>query len=301
MRASGEKGFTLVEVVMAVAIMGMIAAGTTVLISTYLDAHAYATAKSQLYREGLMAMEHMIDGVKRCTSLAIPNNHNQTRDILAFSGTINEDNDYYFGDPLFPRIDEDVGRDSNDDGMHGIVGIDDDGDGDIDEWFASWDGGDDDEDAFNWWEVDDDPVDGIDNDDDGNIDEDVPADMNNDAKPGIAGMDDDGDTLVDEDAAGQEGIGDSGDDDEDGLINEDNFNETIYTFDSATNRLLAACPYTGESSVLSTHATFFEAHYEAPERIWISLTLTGDDGETISFVEAVYPRNTFQKTGKRVR
>jgi prepilin-type N-terminal cleavage/methylation domain-containing protein len=301
MRASGEKGLTLVEVVMAVAIMGMIAAGTTALISSYLDANAYATAKSQLYREGLMAMEHMIDGVKRCTFLAIPNAHNPTRDILAYSGTINEDKDYYFGDALFPRIDEDTKADSNEDGMHGIVGIDDDGDGDIDEWHASWQGGDDDEDAFWDWEVNEDPVDGIDNDGDGNIDEDVPADMNNDTKPGISGMDDDGDTLVDENAAAQEGIGDAKDDDEDGLIDEDNFNETIYTFDSATNTLLASCPYTGESSVLSTHVTFFEAYYGAPERIRISLTLTGDDGETISFVEAVYPRNTFQKTGKRVR
>ena len=80
-----------------------------------------------------------------------------------------------------------------------------------------------------------------------------------------------------------------------------NLNETIYTFESATNTLRASCPYTGESSVLSTHVTFFEAYYGAPERIRISLTLTGDDGETISLVETVYPRNTFQKTGKRVR
>jgi len=301
MRHSGVKGFTLVEIITAVAIVGMIAAGTTALVSSFVQTHTIATAKSGLYREGLMAMEHMIDGVKRCTYLAIPNNHNQTRDILAFSGTINEDKDYYFGDALFPRIDEDVGGDSNDDGMHGIVGIDDDGDGDIDEWPGWWNGADDDEDGFHEDTVNEDPVDGTDDDNDGNIDEDVPPDMNEDTKPGIAGMDDDGDTLVDEDAAGQETIGDPEDDDEDGLINEDNFNETIYTFDSATNTLRAACPYTGESSVLSTHATFFEAHYEAPERIRISLTLTGDDGETISFVEAVYPRNTFQKTGKRVR
>ena len=301
MRARGEKGLTLVEVVMAVAIMGMIAAGTTALISSYLGANAYATAKSQLYREGLMAMEHMIDGVKRCTFLAIPNANNPTRDILAYSGTINEDNDYYFGDPLFPRIDEDTKADSNNDGAHGIAGIDDDGDGDIDEASASWNGEDDDEDASLDDEVNEDPVDGIDNDGDGNIDEDFAEDMNDDGKPGIRGMDDDGDGLVDEDAAGQEGMGDAGDDDEDGLINEDNLNETIYTFDSATNTLRASCPYTGESSVLSTHVTFFEAYYGAPERIRISLTLTGDDGETISLVEAVYPRNTFQKTGKRVR
>lgn len=298
MRHSDEKGFTLVEVIMAVAIMGIIATATTALVSSYLDAHAYAAAKSRLYREGLMAMERMTDGVRRCTFLAIPNANNPTRDILAFSGTINEDSDYYFGDPLFPRIDEDIDSDSNNDGKNGIAGIDDDGDGSIDEFSDVYIGQDDDECGVN---ADEDRLDGEDNDGDGNIDEDLAADMNKDTKPGIAGMDDDGDGLVDEDAAGQEGLGDQEDDDEDGLTNEDSLNETIYTFDSGASTLTESVPYTGESVVLSTHVTFFEAYYGAPQRIRISLTLTGDDGESIDFVEAVYPRNTFQKTGKRVR
>jgi prepilin-type N-terminal cleavage/methylation domain-containing protein len=296
MRASSEKGFTLVEVVMAVAIMGMIAAGTTALISTYVDAHASATGKSQLYREGLMAMEHMTDGVRRCTFLVLPNAHKPTRDILAFSGTINEDDDYYFNDPLFPRIDEDCYNDMNDDGKHGIAGIDDDGDGSIDEFPGFWSGGDDDEDGFFPATVNEDPIDGVDNDGDGNIDEDFLENGVTSGAMGIAGMDDDGDGLVDE-----YDVGFWGNDDEDGLLDEDSLNETVYTFDSGTNTLLASCPYTGESSVLSTHVTKFEVKYQAPEEIKITLQLTGDDGATVEFVEHVYPRNTFQKTGRRVR
>ena len=68
------------------------------------QAEAQGMARARLYHEGLMAMERMAGWVKRCTHLLIPNNQTPVRDILAFSGFINEDGDYYFGDPLFPRI-----------------------------------------------------------------------------------------------------------------------------------------------------------------------------------------------------
>ena len=279
MRCTDEKAFTLVEVVMAVAIMAIIATGVTALVSSYLDTHAYATAKSGLYREGVMAMEHMTDSVRRCTYLLIPNNHTQVRDILAVSGFVNEDDDYYFGDPLFPRIDEDPKKQMTDDGKGGIAGFDDDGDAMTDEG----DDKDDDEDGA----VDEDPLDGTDNDGDGNIDEDTGDDANR------VGMDDDGDGSVDE--------GDDKDDDEDGVVNEDALNPLIYSFDAGTQNLQAEIPSTGLSKVLSGHVTSFQVTYETPERILITLTLTGDDGESVTFNEYVYPRNTFQRTGKRVR
>jgi hypothetical protein len=52
--------------------------------------------------------------------------------------------------------------------------------------------------------------------------------------------------------------------------------------------------------------TAFTVTYEPPDathdpRILISLTLTGDDGETLRFTEYVVPRNVLQKIGKRVR
>jgi prepilin-type N-terminal cleavage/methylation domain-containing protein len=299
MRLTGQNGLSLVELLVTITIVAIIAGAATPLLSSHMQANSDATAKSQLYREGLIAMERMTHGVRRCTFLVIPNAHNATRDILAFSGTINDDGDYYFNDPLFPRIDEDTPNDANNDAKNGIAGIDDDGDGSIDELSVAMSGIDDDEDGV---AGNDDPLDGEDNDADGNVDEDFGKDMNNDQKAGIAGMDDDGDGLVDENAAGQEGMGLRRDDDEDGVTTEeDSLNETIYTFDSGTNTLTESMPSTGDSSVLSMHVTFFEARYQSPTEIRIKLTLEGDDGESLAFMEHVCPRNVLQKTGKRVR
>jgi prepilin-type N-terminal cleavage/methylation domain-containing protein len=281
MRRTGEKGFTLVEVILAVGIMGIIATGAIALVSSYLDTHAYATAKSGLYREGLMAMERMTDSVRRCTYLLIPNAHSPTRDILAVSGFVNDDNDFYFNDPLFPRIDEDPKTKMTDDGASGIAGLDDDGDSLTDESGAD----DDDEDGAD----NEDPLDGIDNDGDGNIDEDGGDDGD------IPSMDDDGDGTVDVDAA------DIRDQDEDGVHNEDGLDPLIYSWNSATSTLTSSMPNAGASVDLSTHVTLFQVTYEAPDRILIALTLTGDDGESLTFKEYVCPRNTFQKIGKRVR
>jgi len=285
-----ENGFTLVELLVALTILGLISVAVTAFLSSAIQVQASGSKKSALYREGLLAMDRMTSGVRRCTLLLIPSNHTPIRDILAFSGVINDDDDYYFNDPLFPRIDEDIAADSDFNNFAGIAGLDDDGDSLIDEGGVS----DDDEDG-----VDDEDIgDGIDNDGDGNIDEDAPGDTNNDFKAGIWGMDDDGDGQVDE--------GNKVDDDEDGVNNEDCFNVVIYSYDNATKTLIESIPFTGESANLSTRITFFQVTYEAPDathgpRIQIALTLTGEDGESVQFVEYAYPRNVLQKTGKRVR
>jgi hypothetical protein len=276
---------TLIELLLAITGMAIISAGATFFLSTTLDIEVQGSTRSELYREGLSVMEKMKQGVKRCTYLNIPNSHNPTRDILAFSGLINEDNDFYFGDPLFPRIDEDPPADSDSDNFAGIGGIDDDGDSSIDEG-GVWDN---DEDGVDG----EDPLDGIDNDGDGNVDEDLAGDTNIDFEDGIAGVDDDGDGLVDE--------GNQVDDDEDGSSNEDMINPVIYSYDNATNTLTESIPFTGESTVLSSQVTFFQVTWEAPQRILIELTLTGEDDSSIQFSEYVYLQNTFQKLGKRVR
>jgi prepilin-type N-terminal cleavage/methylation domain-containing protein len=288
-----ENGLTLVELLVAITIMGIIAVAAMPLLSTCLEAHSQGTARSQLYQEGLLAMERMTGGVRRCTYLLIPNAHNITRDILALSGWANPFNEYYFGDPLFPRIDTDFTSDMSQDSESGIDGIDDDGNGQVDEGCAdSW--RDDDEDLL----IDEDPVDGIDNDGDGNVDEDPTADVNGDDKPGIIGMDDDGDGQVDE--------GDKNDDDEDGDLNDSGLCPVIYSFNSGTNTLSETSTCDSTTTVLSTHITQFQVTYEVPDlthgpRIQMALTLTGDDGESVQFVEYAYPRNVLQKTGKRVR
>jgi len=286
-----EKGLTLVELLITLTIMGIIATAAMPLLSTCLEAHSQGDARSGLYQEGLLAMERMASGVKRCTFLLIPNAHAPVRDILAFSGTVNDDDDYYFNDTLFPRIDEDPDGDMDGDKDTGIEYIDDDGDGSIDEGNKA----DDDEDEV----LDEEILDGIDDDGDGNIDEDLFDDANKDGESGIKGMDDDGDGQVDNGASHR-------DDDEDGDDDEDPLNPLIYAFDNGTNTLTESIPYTGEATDLSTRVTLFQVTYEAPDathgpRVQIALTLMGDDGESLQFVEYAYPRNTLQKIGKRVR
>lgn len=285
MRINGQKGFTLVELLVTIGIMGMIAGAATSLVSSVLQAHDHGSAGADLCREGVMIMERVTGGVRTCTSLLVPNGHDPTRDVLAFSGKYNDDNDFYFSDPLFPRVDEDPGLDMNGDNKSGIEDVDDNGNGQTDEGGT----GDDDEDGL----IDEDPLDGLDNDDDGNIDEDFTNDSTNDAKAGIKGMDDDGDGSVDE--------GLFKDNDEDGSFQEDPLNPVVYLYDSGTGTLREWIPHTGETVELSTHVSSFQVSLEAPARLLITLVLTGDQGESLTFSEHVCPRNVGQKTGKRVR
>jgi prepilin-type N-terminal cleavage/methylation domain-containing protein len=301
MRPAGEKGLTLVELLVTMTIMGIIAMAAMPLLSISLEAHGTGTARSRLYQEGLMLMEKMTTSVRKTTFLQIPNNHTPTRNMLAVSNLVNDDNDFYFGDPLFPRVDEDYSARIMGSGQ-GILGIDDDGDGSIDNGVIL---DDDDEDGS----FDEDTLDGIDNDGDGNIDEDVTGDANKDAFPGIEGIDDDDDGLVDE----MSNLSKKNNDDEDDQTDEDFISFFLYSHDSATNTLREIVPSELNgvniplySKVLSTRVTGFTTTYYPPDamnhpRISISLTLTGDDGKSIQFVEYAYPRNILQKTGKRVR
>ena len=291
MRIMTEEGLTLGELLMAIAIFGLIAAGATTLLSASLGAQAQGEASYKLYQEGLIIMERLTSEVKTTTLLHIPNNHTPTRTILAFSANINEDGDDYFFDPLFPRIDED-----NDDQLFvngfGITGLDDDGNGTVDDGAAK---DDDDEDGL----TDEETLDGLDDDGDGDVDEDLGKDHNKDSKPGIAGMDDDGDSQVDE--------GNDEDDDEDGDRNEDGPNLILYSFDSPNTTLykITPDPFDGMTSAVyatvSDRVTFFQTTYLDPDKILIELSLTDADGKTVAFSEYVSPRNRYQKTGKRVR
>lgn len=290
MRGKGNIGLTLVELLIAVSLVGMLTAAAALLLDSSLKAHTYASESSNLMREGTLAMERMTSGVRNSTYLLIPNAHKVTREILAFSGMINDDNDFYFGDPLFPRIDEDPSRQMVPNSASGLAGIDDDDDGLTDEGNFQ----DDDEDSL----LDEDPLDGLDNDGDGNIDEDLNFDANADGNPGISGIDDDGDGQIDE--------GSSKDDDEDGFVDEDGLNPVIYSFDNVAGTLTESFPETGETVVLSDQVIGFSTFYEPPNathapRITISLTLAGADGDPVPFVQTVYPRNVLQKTGKKVR
>ena len=293
MRAACEKGLTLVELVLAVTITGIIAGAGTALLSTCLEAQGQSEDRFRLYQEGLMAMERMTAGIRKTTVVLVPNGHSPTRNILAFSRLVNSDDDSYFGDPLFPRVDEDP-NDYFSFGSYGIKGVDEDGDGSFDEGSYK----DEDEDG----DVGEEPFDGLDNDGDGAVDEEVQSDYDINGVPGISHMDDDGDNLVDE------APHKPADDDEDGVVNEEDILFTVYLYDSVAKTLteIQSHPFNGIYApaprvVLSDHVTSFEAFFDAAERIRITMTLTGDDGESVTFREYVHPRNCLQKMGKRVR
>ncbi len=285
MKRAGEKGVTLVELLLGLALFALIAVAATSLLTGTTRAQNYGDEKAGLYREALLIMEKITADVRLTTYLFVPNAHAPVRNVLSYSCMINQDNDYYFGDPLFPRIDEDPGEDLTGEGTPGVPGVDDDGDGTIDEA----DNKDDDEDSSHG----EDPLDGVDNDGDGDVDEDPTSDINGDGAPGIAGMDDDGDGSVDE--------GNKDDDDEDGLIDEDPADPVIYTIVSGTSTFQVYNTKTAQTAVLSTRASLFRVTREAPERLRIELGLNGRNGESVTITEVVCPRNVYQRTGRRVR
>ena len=285
MKRLDEKGLSLIELLTAITIFAIIAVGATGLLSAALDSSSYGDKRYALYREGLIIMERLTGQVKRCTFLLIPNAHTATRDIIAVSGFTNDDGDNYFNDALFPRIDEDLNSGMSDDAKSGIASIDDDGDGSTDEANAA----EDDEDEA----VNEDKLDGQDNDGDGNVDEDVADDTNQDGAAGIESMDDDGDGSADEGLAE--------DDDEDGQANEDSLDPLLYFWESGNSTLKEKDANSGQTTVLSTRVTAFQATFDSPDRILITLTLTGDDGEIVTFSEYVHIENTYQRIGKRVK
>ena len=286
MRNTGHKGLTLIELVISISIMMIIAATAIPLLSTSLDVYSHGSGKSHLYQEGLHAMERITTSIRKSTFLNIPNAHNPTRNVLALSGIFDTDGDYYFGNSLFPSINEDLPADMNGDNKNGLAGIDDDGDGSVDEG-----GGDEDDDEDG--QVNEDWLDGIDNDGDGNIDEDCGGDMNNDGAAGIKGVDDDADGWLD--------MSSSGDDDEDGSSSTTTgLIQMIYWVPSGTT-LREDNHYSGENRELSTHVTKFEVTFNSPGMILINLELTSDEGEKIEFTEYAYARNTYQRMGKKVR
>ena len=239
-----HQGFTLVEILLALAIAGVLIAALSDVISTALEAQQATSLQNSTLQQARFAMQRLTRAVSKTQRLLIPLGENpatayseSVRDVLAVSldptldrnkdgwADANNDKDYLdvnkngtrdAGEP--ERIDEDVDKDNTNDGQIGITGIDDDGDGNIDETSSN----DNDEDLANF----EDKSDGIDNDGDGTIDEDTDNDMHADGRSGITGVDDDYDGLIDE--------GNNDDDDEDGLRNEDWIDAEVFFLNGTT-------------------------------------------------------------------
>lgn len=291
MMRDSSAGLTLAELLISVALIAIITSAVAALLDSGVAAYSAGQQQIELQEEGIRSMEAMTQGLRLSTRVFAPNAHAPSQDVLAFAGFENDDEDSYFNDPLFPRVDEDPRADITKDNRAGLKKFDDNGDGLEDVGVSD----DDDEDVL----ANEDPVDGEDNDGDGNMDEDPAADVNGDGSAGVAGFDDDGDGAVDE--------GDTGDDDEDGSSDEDDVQAACYQLEG--NGLVLYPPPDAFDSTpieVAPHATAFSAVYEAPSathgaRIQLTLVLTGDDGAQLVFSEYAFPRNIHQRNGKRVR
>ena len=253
-----QHGMTLVELLLTVAIAAIIIAGLAGVVGQALQTEDATRQRNDLTQQARFAMQRMVAAVQGTRRLLLPLADNPATDwrenvreqtvpasapegssllatgVLAVTldpgidrdadgwADANNDNDYLdlnnngsrdAGEP--ERIDEDQGDDMNNDGNPGIVGIDDDGDGVVDESTAQND------DEEGSWEED--IPNGVDEDGDGSEGEDGAADMNQDLKAGLSGIDDDGDGSVDE--------GHQNDDDEDGVRDEDWFDPVVFYLD----------------------------------------------------------------------
>ncbi len=248
---SGQKGLSLLEVLIALAIAGVLIAAISGAVGSALNAQRGTRVQNDTLQQARFAMQLMVNAVSKTRYLMIPLGENPAtawkeseRNVLAVTldptldrnkdgwADANNDKDYLnvnnngskdAGEP--ERVDEDLSNDNTNDNKAGIIGIDDNGDGIIDT--GSTTSNDEDgislEDSVGDWNND-----GVaDDDQDGSLDEDEHQDMNKDDKPGIAGKDDDLDGAIDEG-------GKIDDDDEDGLASEDWLDPVVFFLNGTT-------------------------------------------------------------------
>jgi len=198
-------GFSLLELLVTVAVAGVLMAGLAGVVGQTLAQWAYAGGRQELLRQGHYALERMVDAVAATQRLLIPRvddpltGHDESlRDVLALTldPALDRDGDGYADadNDRDLRVDEDIPADNNRDGGPGIVGLDDDGDGVVDEGVMPAAAEDNDEDG----QLSEDWVDGVDNDGDGTVDEDLPKENFNSAS-GAGAVDNDGDGQAHED------------------------------------------------------------------------------------------------------
>lgn len=306
-------GFTLLELLIAAALAGLLLASIAGLVGRSLDSQLLVEERDKLNTEARFAMQRMVSAVSETRYLFLPmpdktdtNWRENVREetipasppegdsmkatavlALSLSASVDLDADGFpdADNDRDGRIDEDYPADIAFDYDPGIHLIDDDGDGFVDEGFFA--DADDDE---RWNQSDEDPINGIDDDNDGSVDEDPSADMNGDGAPGIAGFDDDGDGAIDE--------GNPADDDEDGLDDEDWLDAVVFFLQSDSLIERHPVPWdetangdvTGRDfveSVIAENVTRFRverplASAGGEQLVYLTLELTDASGETVT-------------------
>jgi len=244
-----QTGFTLLELLICLALAAVIILGLSDILSTTMATRNTVAAENALALQAEFAMDRIHRMVHGDVKLLIPLGENgatawseSVHNVLALSlphfidlnndSIPDADND---GDGL---VDEDLPGDNTNDGAPGIIAIDDNNDGTVDNSGAITPAADNDEDG----QASEDYLDSRDNDNDGTIDEDFPGDMNNDNLSGKLG-DDDNDGLTDEGAPVN--------DDEDDLDDEDWLDPLVYYLAGTTlvERLPVPWDENGDSQV----------------------------------------------------
>jgi prepilin-type N-terminal cleavage/methylation domain-containing protein len=274
-----NSGLTLLELLIALSMVAIMGGVSARVLAVAIESWNYSRHQGEAVQNACWALDHIVQRVRSSNRLLLPfrGTAGSTYHELAFSAMVDTD-----GDGL---IDEDPGADMTGDGVSGILGIDDDRNGTVDEGQVN----DDDEDGYwsmAWIRVDEDPVDGHGDDGDILIDEDPGGDMNGDGRPGVAGKDDDGDGLIDE--------GDVNNDDEDDRVDEDPVEYWLYYLDSQ-GRLLERYYTNAQPEILAEGVTTFQVTRTESSggRSGISLTLgiTKPEGDEIRLKALVYLRD----------
>ncbi len=224
-------GFTYVELVTALIISAVLYLGIVGVVQQSTNALEMVRDEAWVTAEAEWAMKRVLRSIRRTRYLLLPTRDvpltvlvdESVRDLVAMTldPEIDRNQDGFADgdDDTDGRVDEDPGKDLTNDGAAGIVGIDDDLDLIVDDPIGDTED-DDESGTLILPDRNEDPVNGIDDDGDGRIDEDPPADFNFDGQPGIAGVDDDNDGSIDE--------GPPPDDDEDGIVDEDWFSVVLF-------------------------------------------------------------------------
>jgi len=269
-----QSGFTLVEMLIATALAGLLIAGLNGVIGQALTIQDAVSEKTKLTQQARFAMEQMVRAVRQSRKLLRPMADKSTTTFVenireqtipasapptgsSFATAVlavtlpayfdldsnaipDADND---GDG---RIDEDLPADTSNDGKPGIVGIDDDGNGIADFSFSP--AADDDESSD--FAQNEDRINGIDDDGDGIADEDPGADNNGDGCAGVCGVDDDADGSID--------VGAVADDDEDGSSDEDWYDPLVFYLAGSTLMQRTPVPWDVNSSGTVTGLDYIE-------------------------------------------